>query len=128
MKNKKNTRKIGNDKCKEVKELLEKGGNTVDGPFDKVIWFNKRMGKVHHDVFGIADLISLSSEGQLFLHQITASNLKSKKEKKIRTLGAKCLLWIYDSDDKKEEFRVFEVSPEETVELEIKEGRFYEKD
>lgn len=124
MKNKKNTRKIGNDKCKEVKELLEKWGNTVDGPFDKVIWFNKRMGKVHHDIFGIGDLISLSLKGELFLHQVTASNLKSKKEKKIRTLGVNCILWIYDSDKKEEEFKIFQVSPERTIELKIVAGRF----
>jgi hypothetical protein len=127
MKNKKNTRKIGNDKCKEVKEILENMGHVTDGPFDKVIWFNKRMGKVHHDIFGIGDLISLSSGGQLFLHQVTALNLKSKKEKKIRTLGAKCLLWIYDSDNKGGDFKIFGVSPKETVELKIEEGEFIKK-
>ncbi len=121
-KNKKNTRKIGNDKCKEVKELLEKMGHIVDGPFDKVIWFNKRMGKVHHDIFGIGDLISLSKEGKLFLHQVTASNLKSKKEKKIRTLGVECMLWIYDSDKEEEEFRIFEVSPNTTFKITLGEG------
>jgi len=127
MKNKKNTRKIGNDKCKEVKKILENMGYVTDGPFDKVIWFNKKMGKVHHDIFSIADLISLSPEGELFLHQITASNLKSKKEKKIKTLGAKCLLWIYNSDNKEEDFRIFEVSHKETVEMRLEEGRFIGK-
>jgi hypothetical protein len=121
-KNRKNTRKIGNDKCKEVKELLEKMGHVTDGPFDKVIWFNKRMGKVHHDVFGIGDLISLSKERELFLHQVTSINMKSKKEKKIRTLGVRCILWVYDSDKKEEEFRIFEVTPEITCEITLGEG------
>ncbi len=125
MKKKKNTRKIGEDRCKEVKELLEKVGHVTDGPFYKVQFVHGRMRIVHYDIFGCYDLISLSPQGELFLHQVTASNMKSNKEKKIRTIGPyNGVIWTYDTDKDKEEFRIFRVFPDKTIEFKIVEGRF----
>lgn len=123
-KNKKNTRKIGEDKCNEVKELLEKVGYRMDGPFYKVQFVGRRMRKVHNDIFGCYDLISMNSEGHLMLHQVTSSNMKSNKEKKIRTLGGEGALWTYDLDKDKEDFRIFRVFPHKTTEFKLKGGRF----
>ena len=126
---KKNTRKIGEDYCKEAIEICQKYGHKCDGPFHKVQFVHGRMRKVHNDIFGVFDFISVDPLGQIFLHQVTSSNMKSNKVKKINSSGIKGVLWTYGHvcGGTIGPFRIYQVFPENVLELEIEDGRFIEK-
>jgi len=57
------TRQKGNYYELKSKALLEKQGFSVERALAKVIWIGKRPISMHHDFFGLFDLIAINSRG-----------------------------------------------------------------
>ena len=90
-----NNRSRGLQTVRKVKAILQKRGETVEGPGYKPLFFKGKMIAVHSDYFGAFDLMAFSKIKCLYGIQVCDIKNKLRNAKKIYDIAGYGDLWCY---------------------------------
>ena len=102
-----NNRSRGLQTVRKVKAILQKRGETVEGPGYKPLFVKGKMIACHADFFNAYDLIAFSKTKCLYGIQVCSQENKQRNARKIYDCGNDGELWCYMG---KEGFNVYLVT------------------
>jgi len=93
--NKMNNRQKGLQYVREVRRIMEKKGNIVEGPMYRPAFIKGKSRAVHSDFFGLFDLISYNPKNfdTFSFHQVSLNEKRSEKIKAILKAGVSGFFW-----------------------------------